>query len=590
MIESLDISGLGVIETATLALDPRPGFTAITGETGAGKTMVLTALELLLGGRASASMVRRGARSATVEGRFVIDADGPLGELVAEVGGIAEPVAEAPSPVELIVRREVSAAGRSRAWLGSAGVPAAKLAEAGEFLVAIHGQSDQLRLVRESAQRAALDAFGGEDAAVALDEVATGFARLASLRSELATLEQGATERAAEREQLRELVDAVEQLDPAEDEDAQLLARIERLSNREELRGRISEAHQLLSGDDFASAGAGPGAIRDLVKEVHQRIDRAHRTDASLDAALEAAVDLQYAADDLAQQLSGYLAELDTDGVGELDPLNERLAAIEELKRQQQATLAEVLEAYRAAGIRLLELSGDDARIPSLRAETETAEAELEAAASRLTTLRQASATRLASEVTAELAALAMPNARLVVEVDDSGPIRSHGRDRVTLLLEPHPGSSPLPIAQGASGGELSRVMLALEVVLAAANPVPTLVFDEIDAGVGGAAALEIGARLQRLAERSQVIVVTHLAQVAAYADHHVTIEKESSGEVTTSSIRTLDEDGRVAEMTRLLSGLPDSESGREHAQELLRRAAETAPRANGTASASGTA
>ncbi len=225
----------------------------------------------------------------------------------------------------------------------------------------------------------------------------------------------------------------------------------------------------------------------------------------------------------------------------------------------------------------MLELSGDDTRLPQLRSEVEDAQVALEEAAAALTEVRQHAAERLQEEATSELQALAMPHAQLIVSVTPETKVRRHGRDRIEFLLEPHPGSDPTPLKTGASGGELSRVMLALEVVLAGVNPVPTLVFDEIDSGVGGAAALEIGARLQRLARSSQVIVVTHLAQVAAFADHHVRIEKSTAEGVTSSSIVELDSEQRVEEMTRLLSGLVESESGRAHAEELLRRAKQTA-------------
>ncbi|RRJ85664.1 DNA repair protein RecN [Gulosibacter macacae] len=575
MLDDLEIRGLGVIDRARLEL--RPGFTAITGETGAGKTMVVTALGLLLGGRSSAGSVRKGAERAQVDARVTIDPAGAIADLVDDAGGEIERYEgdDGTPRADLLIARQVAATGRSRAWLGGQSVPASRLAEAGERLVAVHGQSEQLRLIEEPAQRAALDAAAGSAAQIALTEVATAFDRLAELRAELSQLQAGAEAREAERVDLRELVDEVERVDPQPDEDSQLLARIERLSHREELRAQIGEAHGILAGDD-----APIGSLRDLSRDVHSRIERSLRNDPSLDRALEAAADLDYAVDELATLLAGYLADLDTEGIGELEALDDRLAAIEELKRNRRLTLQELLEAYGNAGTRLLELAGDDTRIPVLVEEVAEAEATLKNAAESLSALRRATADELSARVSDELVMLAMPNARFEVVVTEAGEIRRHGQDRISFRLRPHPGSDALPLAQGASGGELSRVMLALEVVLAGANPVPTLVFDEIDAGVGGAAALEIGARLQRLARSSQVVVVTHLAQVAAFADHHLRIEKSTDGEVTSSSITELDAEARVAEMTRLLSGLSDSSTGRAHAEELLRLAAETAPTA----------
>lgn len=572
MLTELEIRGLGVIDSALLPLSP--GFTAITGETGAGKTMVVTALGLLLGGRGSAQLVRQGADRARVEGRVLIAADGEIAAQVDEAGGELDTVT-GPDGVqpeaELVLARQLLESGRSRAWLGGQSVPAGKLGEIGAQLVAVHGQSEQLRLAQEPVQRAVLDAFGGDELLGVRDAVAEIFDRLQQVRGELDALRDAAEARVAERERLQLLIDEVEQLDPQPDEDRQLLARIERLANREELRALMGEAHELLAGEEHPG-----GSVRELSRTITARIERAHRSDGSLDTTVEAANDLVFAAEDLATRLAGYLADLDVEGIGELDSLNERLAAIESLKTRYRVGLNELLDQYAAAGARLLELAGDDQRIPQLVAQVQELEGELVAAADRLSGLRRKAGVELAARVTEELHALAMPNAELSVSITADDEIRRLGQDRVALLLAPHPGAAPAPLATSASGGELSRVMLGLEVVLSAANPVPTLVFDEIDAGVGGAAALEIGARLQRLAATRQVIVVTHLAQVAAFADQHLHIEKTTDGQVTTSSIRALDDEARVNEMTRLLSGLPESESGREHAKELLRRAAAT--------------
>ncbi|KAB1643875.1 DNA repair protein RecN [Gulosibacter chungangensis] len=570
MLEDIEIRGLGVIDQARLPLGR--GFTAITGETGAGKTMVVTALGLLLGGRSSANAVRKDAERAKVDGHLLVEADGEYAQFVDAAGGEVETFTDDDGRERgaVVISRQIAKNGRSRAWLGGQSVPASTLVEGGELLVAIHGQSEQLRLTQEGAQRSALDQYGGEETATALAEFSSRFEALATLRAELSELGASAADREAERERLRALIDVVEAVKPELGEDELLLRRIERLSNREQLRADIGGAHTLLAGE------VPGGSLGERVRDVRASIDRGFRSDASLDLAAENAADLEYAIDELAENLASYLADLDTDGVGELDSLNDRLAAIEQLKRDYGKDLEEILKDYEQAGIRLLELAGDDTRLPQLREEVTEAEQALEDAASKLTSVRQAAAERLQQEATEELRALAMPNATLVVSVTSEEKIRRHGRDRIEFLLTPHPGSDPTPLRTGASGGELSRVMLALEVVLAGANPVPTLVFDEVDAGVGGAAALEIGARLQRLARSSQVIVVTHLAQVAAFADHHVRIEKLTEAGVTSSSIRELGESERVEEMTRLLSGLTDSESGQAHAQELLRRAAQS--------------
>lgn len=576
MIGDIEIRGLGVIEHAELPLGP--GFTAITGETGAGKTMIVTALGMLLGGRAQSGTVRRGASKAVVEGRWIVPAVGEIAGVVDEAGGELDEIGGTGNGgsglAELLVSRQLSGGdGRSRARLGGASVPATVLAELGERLVAVHGQSDQLRLKGEAAQRAALDAFGGPTLLAARDRVAEAWRLERDRRRDLDLLVAAHDERSREAAALREAIGEIEPVDPSPGEDAAVAQRLERLEHREEIRRLVTEAHAMLRGAE-ESGPASPPSAAELLDGARGRIDRAAGHDQALDSAAAALVEVRYGLDDAVMRLGGYLDNLEVEGIGELDALNERLAALVHLTRRYGPTLDDVIRTYQDAGVRLLELDGDDDRIERLRVEAAAARDELEAAAAELSALRRAAADDLGARVTAELAALAMPNARLSVEATTADAIGEGGRDRIAFLLQPHPGADPAPIQKGASGGELSRVMLALEVVLASANPVPTLVFDEVDAGVGGAAAIEIGKRLRRLSAHAQVIVVTHLAQVAAFATNHIQIEKSSDGEVTTSSIRALEGESRTAEIARLLSGLHSSDTGRAHAEELLRLAA----------------
>lgn len=556
MIEELRIRDLGVIAEATLELGP--GFTAITGETGAGKTMVVTALGLLMGERADSGAVRSGAEAARVGG-LIRTADPEVAELVDEAGGAIE-------EGDLALTRTVSAEGRSRASVGGSAAPVGVLARLAERLFAVHGQSEQLRLRSGAAQREMLDRFGGAEIQRVLNEYRQAHAGRAELAAELAELRGARDERASEAERLRQELDEIAAVDPQPGEELELQQRIERLGNLEELRAASSAALRALSNDSEDPYGA--DAVS-LVDAAQRELERVASVDPRLAGTAEDLQTIGIQLSDAVRSLSGYAGDLDQDGPAELARANDRLAALNGLFRSYGADTQAVI-AHSAEGVRrLTELDGDDTRIDGLGARvSELAERE-RALADELGGLRRAAAGELSRLVTAELRLLALPDAEFLVAVEPA-EFGNHGADEVRLLLQPHPGAEPRPLAKGASGGELSRVMLALEVVVAATDPVPTFVFDEIDAGVGGAAAIEIGRRLARLARTSQVIVVTHLAQVAAFAGNHLQVVKDSAGGFTRSSCRRLTGDARLAEMARLLSGLSDSQSALEHAAELL--------------------
>jgi len=561
VIEELSIRDLGVIGQARLPLGP--GFTAVTGETGAGKTMVVTALALLLGERADAGAIRAGSGQASVEGRWLVPDDGAVAERVREAGGDLDPAGG--SECELILARTVSSEGRSRGVVGGRSTPVGVLAELGEKLVVVHGQSDQLRLKSAAAQREALDGSAGPAHRALLDEYAQAFRDWRTLASEFEALTADRDARSREAEQLRADLAEYADLAPQPGEDDELAARAERLGNLEDLRQAAvlaQEAVSSQSGDDR------PDAVT-LVEEARRAIARVAEHDPALAPVRDGLDAVSYQLAELSGELSHYLGGLDVDATRELEAVQERRAALAAFARKHGDSLDEVIARLEGAGLRLIELDGDDDRITHLEAEVAAAAGRLDVLADRVSEGRRGAADALAERVSAELAALAMPDARLVVEVGEAelGPT---GRDRVAFLLRPHAGAEPRALAKGASGGELSRVMLALEVVLAAGGEVPTFVFDEVDAGVGGAAAIEIGRRLARLAESAQVIVVTHLAQVAAFASNHLVVVKDGDGQVTASSVRRVDGDDRAAEMARLLSGLPDSVSGLDHARELL--------------------
>jgi DNA repair protein RecN (Recombination protein N) len=556
VIEEMRLRDLGVIAEATLPMGP--GFTAITGETGAGKTMVVTGLGLLLGQRADSGAVRAGAAQASVDGVWIVDERGAVADRVREAGGDLEPLGD--GRAELYVGRSISSEGRGRASVGGRAAPAGVLADLADELVVVHGQSDQLRLRSGAAQRDALDRFGGEPVARALAGFRDRFALWRGIDEELAVLLAERASRAAEAELLRDQIAAIDQAAPEPGEDAALAVRADRLANAEELRLAAATAHELLSGDgDRPDAGS-------LLADARRALERAH--DPALEDIAAHVAELGYRTADVSADLAAYLADLDEGGPHELAAVEERRAVLGALAREH-GTVDAAIALLESGSARLAELDDDGDRIDRLTRERDAAASALDDSAATLTAARATAADLLGASVTEELKALAMPDARVQVAVTP-GTQTAAGRDDVAILLAPHPGADPRPIAKGASGGELSRVMLALEVVIASADPVPTFVFDEVDAGIGGAAAIEVGRRLARLAERSQVIAVTHLAQVAAFATNHLSVVKASDGTVTASDVRRLEGAEREAEMARLLSGMPDSDAALTHARELL--------------------
>ncbi len=554
MLEEIRIGSLGVIDSSVLELGP--GLTVITGETGAGKTMIVTALGLLLGGRADSGAVRTGARTARVEGTVAVDSLHDFAAAVDEAGGEVE-------EQRVVLGRTVSAEGRSRAFVGGASVPVSRLAELAAPLVAVHGQSDQHRLLQPRAQRDALDAFGGVAVTEPLARYRGLYEQLRTTERELDDVTTHARDRAREADLLRFGVSEIEAVSPAPGEDTELAAEESRLGHADTLRLAAETARSALSGDDDQpdALGAVSGA-RTALESV-----RDHDPEAA--ALADRAAELSYVLADLAADVASYASSVEIDP-NRLAAVSERRAALTALTRKYGETIDEVLTWQERSSTRLLDLDGTDERIEQLRAERDRLHLELTDVAETLTAARREAAERLADAVTGELADLAMPHARLDVAVTQRDQFGSSGRDEVELQLAANVGAGARPLHKGASGGELSRVMLALEVTLAATGTVPTLVFDEVDAGVGGAAAVEVGRRLARLARSAQVLVVTHLPQVAAYADRHVVVAKTSDGTVTSSGLTVLDDAARERELSRMMAGLSDSDNALAHARELL--------------------
>ena len=562
MIEEIHIRDLGIITDARLPLEP--GFSVLTGETGAGKTMVVTALGMLLGARSDASSVRNGAKNALAEAVIRLPRGHRALALAEEAGGTTEEIDEQSS--ELLLARTVNASGRSRAHVGGCSAPIGTLAQIGQSLVAVHGQSDQLRLKSPAEQRQSLDLYAGEELASLLEKYRENYERYRAAAAELKEVRENSRARALEAQSLQGALEEIAAVNPRAGEEDELKAEMMKLMNVEALRIASATALTALSGSEYSSGEE--ANVMGLLDAARSALQGQASADEEL-AALEARVnELMILTTDIASDLSSYAASLDVEGPERLAQVQTRRAQLATLMRKYGADIAEVLEWAEESRARLDTLVDDPQRQETLETELVQLRKVLGEQAEELTNLRRAAAQKLADAVSEELTALAMPNASLVVEVAEAEKFSVHGRDTVTFMLAPHRTAVPRPLGKGASGGELSRVMLALEVVLAEVDPVPTFIFDEVDSGVGGKAAIEIGRRLAMLARHVQVLVVTHLPQVAAFADQHILVLKNDDASL--SKVQVLTEGERVVELARMLSGHDQSESAREHARELL--------------------
>ena len=568
MIEEIVIRDLGVIGEARLQIGP--GFTALTGETGAGKTMILTALGLLLGDRADSASVRRGQEQAQVHGLWKLDPNSKASAQVAERLGEADVDYE---PSELIISRTVSADGKSRASINARPVPAGLLTELGEKLVVVHGQSEQMRLKSPSAQREALDAFAGADLAQALVRYQENFSLWKSAQERLLDLKAQASTRVKEAQELRIELSELDQANPQPGEDQELAAIAERLNNSEAIRSAAAGAHEALSSESV-------GDVQDvlgLLSQARKSLESGSQFDARMEPLLAQLKELGIQAREAAGQIASLLASLEVDGERSLDEVQARRSVLIGLMRRFGPSLDEVITYREKASLRLLDLDSSEDQVSELQSKVDLMHEALVVDARMITELRSNAAQSLAEQVTEELNALAMPGSTLVVEVTPV-ELGLYGADNIAILLSSYQGAEPRPLGKGASGGELSRIMLAIEVVLAKTKSNPTFIFDEVDAGVGGAAAIEIGKRLARLAQQAQVIVVTHLAQVAAFSNTHLRVLKTHANEFTSSDVVNLTEVARVEELARMLSGMSDSELARAHAAELWQLAKQQWP------------
>jgi DNA repair protein RecN (Recombination protein N) len=577
MLEEIRIRSLGVINDAVLELSP--GLNVLTGETGAGKTMIITALSLVLGGKTDSALVRTGAERAAVAARIQLKEGHPARQIAMAAGAEIE-------EESAILARSVNNQGRTRALISGTPVNASTLAEMAVEVITIHAQSANARLLKASAQRDILDQFGGTELLGDLSQYQRAYSSYRDAESALIRArELGAL---ADREVLefQALVDDVQRVAPQAGELDQIANEVARLEYVDELREAAHIAHHELAGGESEEPGALP-----LLGSVHRILEKVQAKDLELKALFDRLTEPLILLKEIASEIASYESSLDADPA-RLEFLHERKASLTALLRRyglsaisEDDPLAEIAERAKNAASILLGRENLEAQIQEATSGLMLRREELVAAAIKLTTTRRTVATEVARLVTSKIRELAMPNAEFAIAIEprrlegglqiagESVAFSNLGVDEVEMLLSAHTGGTPVPLAKGASGGELSRVMLAIEVVLARTSSVDTFIFDEVDAGVGGKAAIEVGRQLAQLAGNSQVIVVTHLAQVAAFADAHYTVTKSEEGLVSESDVRRLTDSERVVELARMLAGQEQSASARKHAEELLEMA-----------------
>jgi len=563
-LEEISIRNLGIIEQSELELGR--GLNVLTGETGAGKTMILTALNLVLGGKSDSSLVRHGSERLVATAQFSVtkDSKDQLDEIGAEVDGSS-----------LIVTRTVNSDGKSKASCGGVTVPAGTLADVTEPLIEIHGQSANSQIVKPARQRELLDRFGGAPVTSSLIEYQQRYSEYLELKERIKAMKASANKRDGEIAELEEFLAAWAKLKAVRNEPSSVEDEIKRLSSVEDLRIASTGAMSALDSEES-------GALT-LLHSARRFLDAAKGKDSKLEEIAERVAESLFILDDASSDLASYATSLEADPE-RLDFLQNRKAELNLfIKRWGGAESADeelVLLAAKAKSGKesIADLRGGDERIAELETELAKIKKSLLAAAQELSKARSASAESLSQSVTSEIQALSMPHTRFFAEVispDYSGALKESdftqlGCDEVSMQIQGQVDGPKIALGKGASGGEMSRIMLGLEVVIAKSHPVGTYIFDEVDAGVGGKAAIEVGKRLHALAQNSQVIVVTHLPQVAAWADTHFVVKKSSDGSVVQSGVSKLGQSERVEEIARMLAGLEESSSAREHAAELL--------------------
>jgi len=562
-LEEISIRSIGVIEHSTLEISP--GLTVLTGETGAGKTMILTALNLILGGKSDSSLVRKGSERLVASGSFSVPKS--LQDSFEEHGLQVE-------EGQLILTRTVNADGKSKATSNAISVPSSALAAASENLVEVHAQAANLNMTKAAKQRDLLDRFGGKELHSALVNYQNELANYHELKSRISAMKKSIDSRDAQLRELREFAAVMGKLKLERGELQEIITEIGRLSSVEDLRLAAQSASSVIEEEESGSLTT-LGITR-------KSLDSVRAKDPQIEELYQRVSEAFFLVDDAKGVLASYLANLEADPA-RLDYLNARKAEINALIKKHGGSqsaddeLIALIERFESSKNAIADLEGGDERLKELESELIGIKKKLVAAAKSLTSIRSENAGKLSKEVTKEIQQLSMPHTSFHCQVQSAdynalkeSDFTALGCDEIAMLIQGHKDGPLVPLAKGASGGEMSRVMLALEVVLAATHPVGTYVFDEVDAGVGGKAAIEVGRRLHALSQHAQVIVVTHLPQVAAWADSHFVVTKNSDGSVTESNVRKVVKEDRVEEIARMLAGMESSTSAREHATELL--------------------
>ena len=556
-LEEISIRGLGVIESTNIEF--KPGLTVLTGETGAGKTMVLTALGLVLGSKSDSDLVRQGQERAVITGKFAVPKD--IADLITESGGEVE-------DESVVITRTLSTAGKSRVLVGGAVSSTSAVNQFSQSLVEIHAQSSSSKLTKPAVSRELLDRFAGVD----LADYQNIFNQYQQMIDRIADLQTQLSQRDKEMALLSEFAAEFAKLTPKSGELLQIENEIAKLGSVEQLNQAVSASLNLLEDDEISAIN--------LLQQIRKNLDQVGGKDSELDKLAERFTETLLNLSDVGSDLTTYLSNLEADP-NRFATLQERKASLNSLLKrygkgsERDAAFEQLIIDGQNAKAKMADLSGGDERVKELEKEAEKLFTQLKTLALEISKDRKASGEKLAKLVTAEINNLAMPNAKFVIEqkvADSSAPknYTSTGLDEIVILFAGHVGAAPLSLSKVASGGELSRVMLALEVVIAEAEPIGTYIFDEVDAGVGGKAAVEVGRRLAKLAKSAQVIVITHLPQVAVWADNHLVVKKSESGLVTQSDVIEMSEDARKVEIARMLSGQEDSKTAQEHATELL--------------------